>query len=138
MHSFQSACVAYVPVYQEVNVERHLVYRVQKDSAMREIPRTRHLSFMELLRAAKAEIKPFDPWEEQLSRLRGEVGSDGVARISTEGVFDALDLPRFQRTAEAGKRVKTIMQTLGWTPMRARRVTSRGRAARVRGYARMP
>jgi hypothetical protein len=30
------------------------------------------------------------------------------------------------------------MVDLGWTPVRSRHVTSRGRAARVRGYARMP
>jgi hypothetical protein len=77
-------------------------------------------------------------WDRVLQKIRGETGSDGVNRIATERVFDVLDLPRFQRTPEAGKRIKTIMMELGWTPVRARHVTSRGRAARVRGYARMP
>jgi hypothetical protein len=85
------------------------------------------MSWLQQLQAAKAEIKPIDPWEEQLQRIRGAVGTDGVARISTEKVFDALDLPPFQRTAEAGRRLKALMLTLGWTPMRARAVTSRGR-----------
>jgi hypothetical protein len=76
-----------------------LAQRVQKVFAMRHNLGARHLSFIQLLHDAKAEIKPFDPWEEQVHRLRGEVGSDGVERISTEGIFDALDLPAFQRTA---------------------------------------
>jgi hypothetical protein len=104
---------------------------------MRENLGTKHLSFIELLHAAKASVSRVDPWEEQLRRIRGDVGSDGVERISTEGVFDALDLPPFQRTAEAAKRVKALMHSLSWVPVRARHVTSRGRAARVRGYARM-
>jgi hypothetical protein len=104
---------------------------------MREVLGPRRLSFMQQLDAAKAKIAPVDPWEERLRRLRGDVGSDGVSRISTASVFDALELPPFQRTAEAGKRVKAVMHALGWTPVRARHATSRGRAARVRGYARM-
>jgi hypothetical protein len=94
--------------------------------------------FIERLRAVRTTIKPFDPWTDVLRKIRGQTGSDGVDRIATEAAFDVLDLPRFQRTPEAGKRIKTIMMELGWTPVRARHVTSRGRAARVRGYARMP
>lgn len=93
--------------------------------------------FITRLRAARAAIKPFDPWTDQIQKIRGQTGSDGVARIATEAVFDVLDVPRFQRTPEAGKRIKGIMVDLGWTPVRARSVTSRGRAARVRGYARI-
>jgi hypothetical protein len=95
------------------------------------------VSFISRLRAARSNIKPSDPWTDALQKIRGETGSDGVARIATEAAFDVLDLPRFQRTPEAGKRIKTIMLELGWVPVRARHVTSRGRAARVRGYARM-
>ena len=94
-------------------------------------------SFIARLRAACATIEPSDPWTDALRRVKGKLGSDGVARIATEAVFDLLELPRFQRTPEAGKRIKTIMLKLGWTPVRARHVTSRGRAARVRGYARI-
>lgn len=94
-------------------------------------------SFIERLHAARSAIKPFDPWADTLRKVRGSVGSDGVRRIATEAVFDLLDLPQFQRTPEAGKRIKMIMLALGWTPVRERHVTSRGRASRVRGYARM-
>ena len=94
------------------------------------------VSFISRLRAARSNIKPSDPWTDALRNVQGKTGSDGVDRIATEAVFDVLELPRFQRTPEAGKRVKTIMLELGWTPVQERRhVTSRGRAARVRGYA---
>ena len=94
------------------------------------------VSFISRLRAARSNIKPSDPWTDALRKIRGQTGHDGVERVATERVFDILDLPRFQRTSDAGKRIKTIMMELGWTPVRARHVTSRGRA-RVRGYARM-
>jgi hypothetical protein len=104
-------------------------------SVRRENFGTRHLSFIQQLEAAKASVANIDPWENQLRRVRGDVGSGGEERISTEGVFDALDLPAFQRTAEAGKRVKSLMHALGWVPVRARHVTGRGpggKGARLR------
>ena len=95
------------------------------------------LSFVERLRAHKA-IKPSDPWTAALRKIKGQLGHDGLERISTDAIFDQLDLPRLKRTPEAAKRLRGLMVELGWTPVRARSVTSRGRAARVRGYARMP
>ena len=92
--------------------------------------------FITRLRAARSAIKPSDPWADDLQKVRGQAGGDGVSRIATEAIFDVLDLPPYQRTPEAGKRVKSIMLDLGWTPVRARHAISRGRAARVRGYAR--
>ncbi len=94
-------------------------------------------SFIARLRAARSTIEPSDPWTETLRRVKGISGSDGVARIATDKVFDLLELPRFQRTPEAGKRVKAIMLRFGWTAVRSWHVSSRGRAARVRGYARL-
>jgi hypothetical protein len=94
-------------------------------------------SFVERLRASRT-IKPSDPWTALLrNNIRGQVGHDGVERIATDAVFERLDLPPLKRTPEAAKRLKLLMVDLGWTPVRARCVTSRGRAARVRGYARM-
>jgi hypothetical protein len=93
-------------------------------------------SFIARLRAARSTIKPFDPWTSALRNVKGNLGTDGVSRIATEQVFDVLELPRLQRTPEAGKRIRAIMVELGWTAVRARHVTSRGRASRVRGYAR--
>ena len=95
-------------------------------------------SFVERLRTARQTIKPQHPWAKLLRNLRGTVGHDGVARISTDAVFEFLDLPRFKRTPEAAKRLKGLLVDQGWTPVRARAATARGRAARVRGYARLP
>jgi hypothetical protein len=93
--------------------------------------------FLERLRITRQAIKPSDPWTSALRNIRGQIGHDRVERIATDAVFEHLDLPPLKRTPEAAKRLKGLMLTLGWTPVRARAVTARGRAARVRGYARM-
>jgi hypothetical protein len=72
-----------------------------------------------------------------MRNVRGQIGHDGVERIATDAVFEQLDLPPLKRTPEAAKRLRGLMVELGWVPVRSRHVTSRGRAARVRGYARM-
>ena len=96
-------------------------------------------SFVDRLRAVRAAaIKPSDPWTVTLRNIRGKIGHDGVERIATDAVFERLDLPPLKRPPEAAKRLKRLMVDLGWTPVRARAVTARGRAARVRGYARLP
>jgi hypothetical protein len=95
------------------------------------------MSFIESLQNARQNIKPSDPWTAPLRNIRGQLGHDGLERISTDAIFEQLDLPRLQRTPEAAKRLKGLMVELGWTPVRARAVTARGRAARVRGYARI-
>src|SRR5258705_13784199 len=83
------------------------------------------------------------PWRAILSDITGDVGRDGVERIATDRLFDLLDvflpegMPRFKGTPEAQKQLKSQMVLLGWCPVRARLVT-RGFAARVRAYARMP
>lgn len=93
-------------------------------------------SFVARLRAAHSSIKSSDPWTAPLRDIRGQIGHDGVERIATDAVFEQLDLSPLKRTPEAAKRLKLLMINLGWTPVRSRHVTSRGRAARVRGYAR--
>lgn len=93
------------------------------------------MSFIESLRAARVSAQSH-PWSAPLRALRGHSGRDGVERISTESVFEALYIPRLQRTPDAAKRLRGLMVELGWTPTRARHATSRGRASRVRGYAR--
>lgn len=96
-----------------------------------------HSSFVERLRVTRQTIKPADPWIALLANIFGQVGHDGVERLATDAAFEHLDLPRIRRTPEAAKRLKLLMVDLGWVPVRSRHVTSRGRAARVRGYARM-
>jgi hypothetical protein len=93
-------------------------------------------AFLERLRAARSALKPSDPSIDTLRKIRGQIGHDGVERIATDAAFEQLDLPPLKRTPEAAKRLKILMVTLGWTPVRSRHVTSRGRASRVRGYAR--
>jgi hypothetical protein len=98
---------------------------------------TRFMSFVEHLLTARENIKPSDPWIQTLRTIKGQIGCDGIERIATEAVFEHLGVPPFQRTPAAAKRLRGLMVQLGWTPVRARAVTARGRAARVRGYARM-
>lgn len=95
-------------------------------------------SFVETLRANAAQIRSEaqDPWACALANIKGRKDSDGVERISTDGVFDYLGLRPLERTPEAGKRVKAIMCSRGWIWVRARHVTGAGSAGRVRGYAR--
>jgi hypothetical protein len=95
-------------------------------------------SFVEHLRIRRQTITPSDPWTAPLRNVRGQIGHDGVERIATDAVFELLDLPRLKRTPKAAKRLRRLMVEIGWVPIRARHVTSRGRAARVRGYARLP
>ncbi|MES0119392.1 hypothetical protein NKK52_25910 [Mesorhizobium sp. C277A] len=97
-----------------------------------------HRPFLSQLRTIRSELqaRKSDPWQERLALLRGQKGSDGVERVSTEAVFDHLNLKPVQRTPEAGKRVKAMMGGLGWTWVRARHVTGSGSVGRVRGYAR--
>jgi hypothetical protein len=102
------------------------------------------MAWTEEIRAArKNHTRPEHPWRAILLDITGEVGRDGVERISTDRLFDLLDvylpegMPRFKRTPEAQKQLKAQMVLLGWCPVRARLVT-RGFAARVRAYARMP
>ena len=94
-------------------------------------------SFVERLRVTRQKITPSDPWTAPLRDIRGQTCHDGIERIATDAVFEQLDLPPLKRTPEAAKRLRGLMVELGWTPVRSRHVTSRGRAARVRGYARM-
>ena len=94
------------------------------------------MSFVERLRATRHTLN-HRTRTAPLRNIRGQIGHDGVERIATDAIFEQLDLPRLKRTPEAAKRLKVLMVDLGWTPVRARAVTARGRAARVRGYARM-
>lgn len=95
------------------------------------------MSFIERLREARNTITPSSPWLLVLRKVKGQRGVDGLERISTEHVFELLNLPPVKRTPQAAKQVCQLMTDLGWSPTRVRAVTSRGRAARVRGYARI-
>jgi hypothetical protein len=97
------------------------------------------MSFLQDLQTKRDTIAPQDPWLPILQRLSGQSGYyDKTERISTDAVFEYLEVPPFQRTADAAKRLRGLMLRLGWTPVRSRHSTSKGIATRVRGYARMP
>jgi hypothetical protein len=95
------------------------------------------MSFLEVLKQTRkqATAKP-DPWRLRLERLRGKVGYDAIERISTQSIFDILELPQRARNAGACRRLAKLMQELGWTPIKARGLTQSGFSDQVRGYAR--
>lgn len=98
------------------------------------------ISFMERLRQAEAELEAYnaEPWRSQLERLRGKIGDDGVERVSSQGVFDLLEVPMRARTAGAYRRLAKIMRELDWTPVRVRDRTYGGYLEQIRGYCREP
>jgi hypothetical protein len=97
-----------------------------------------HKSFIEQLREVAETARNTcteDPWEPTLRKLKGRVGPDGVERISTTDVFDALEIPIRQRHSIT-LRLSNVMRRLGWTNIRARGLNTRSYRDRVRGYAR--
>jgi hypothetical protein len=94
--------------------------------------------WVERLRRAKSEVlaRSADPWRRRLERVRGKTSYDGVERISTQDVFDFLEVPQRARTAGACRRLAALMRELGWTPVKARGMTPSGFRDQVRGYAR--
>jgi hypothetical protein len=77
-----------------------------------------------------------EPWRLPLERLRGRVFDDGIERISTQAVFDILEVPQHNRGAAACRRLAKLMRELGWTPIKARGLNQAGFRDTVRGYAR--
>jgi hypothetical protein len=80
-----------------------------------------------------------DPWKIRLERLRGKIDdADGLERITTQSVFDILELPQRSRTTGAGRRLRSVMTELGWTAVQLRgRALTSGRDC-ARGYYRAP
>jgi hypothetical protein len=96
-------------------------------------------SFVQKLREAQARFaEPVDPWRVQLERVRGRVGDDGIERISTQTLFDHLDVYQRSRGAGACRRLARAMRALGWTAIRVRDLTRGGYKEQVRGYCRGP
>jgi hypothetical protein len=95
-------------------------------------------SFLQTLRditQAARNTPAEDPWEPTLRRLKGRVAPDGVARISTNDVFDALEIP-MRRRPSLTVRLSRVMRRLGWMNVRARGLNPGSYRDRVRGYAR--
>jgi hypothetical protein len=95
------------------------------------------MSFITLLKAAKQQAQaPKDSWQLRLERVRGKVGDDGIERVSTQTLFDVLEIPQHGRSTGACRRLATVMRELGWHPIKARGLTQTGVRDQVRGYAR--
>lgn len=95
-------------------------------------------SFTERLRRGADAVRTLvdeDPWEQTLRKIHGRVGHDGVERISTTDVFDALEVP-MRRRPNLTVRLSRVMRRLGWTNIRARGLNPGSYRDRVRGYAR--
>jgi hypothetical protein len=96
------------------------------------------MSFMTQLREAEAKSKArtADPWRLPLERLHGRIGDDGIERITTQSVFDVLEVSQRSRGAGACRRLAKLMTALGWTAVRVRGLTRGGYLEQVRGYCR--
>jgi hypothetical protein len=100
----------------------------------------RKMSWQELLEKACAKRidRDADPWRLPLQRLRGQIGGDGVERITTQLVLDVLEVPQEQRRAGCYRRLSKVMAGLGWSAVRVRGLTRGGYLEQVRGWARHP
>jgi hypothetical protein len=98
------------------------------------------MSFMTRLHDAQAKSKArtADPWRLSLERLRGKIGDDGIERITTQLLFDILEVPQRSRGAGACRRLAKLMSELGWMAVRVRGLTRGGYLEQVRGYCREP
>jgi len=96
------------------------------------------VSFLERLATAKAEprARTTDPWRLRLGRPSGTIGDDGIERITTQAVFDVLEVSQRSRGAGASRRLAAVMRELGWSPVRVRGLTRGGYLEQVRGFCR--
>jgi hypothetical protein len=96
------------------------------------------MSWVSVLNQARAEAlaRRDDPWRIRLERIRGKVGDDGIERISTQALFDHLEVLQRSRGTGACRRLARVMRELGWTPVRVRDLTRGGYKEQVRGYCR--
>ena len=95
------------------------------------------MSFLSTLQESKKRAQAAkDPWLLRLEGLRGKKWDDGIERISTQTIFDVLEVPHRCRTAGTCRRLSKLMRELGWSPIKARGLTPGGFRDQVRGYAR--
>jgi hypothetical protein len=98
------------------------------------------MSFLARLQEAqqRAAKQNDDPWRLPLERLHGKIGDDGVERITTQLLFDILEVPQRSRGSGACRRLAKLMAELGWQAVRVRGLTRGGYLEQVRGYCREP
>jgi hypothetical protein len=80
------------------------------------------MSWLDRLERARAEViaRDADPWRLPLERLRGQIGDDGIERVTTQVVLDVLEIPQRARRAGTYRRLAKLMADLGWTAVRVR------------------
>ena len=95
------------------------------------------MAFVDKLRQGKAEAlaRGKDTWQLRLARARGKLGDDGIERVSTQALFDVLEVSQRSRNAGACRRLAKLMRELGWSPIKARGLTPLGLLGQVRGWA---
>jgi hypothetical protein len=86
------------------------------------------MSWLEKLREEQQKLaaRNADPWRLRLERVRGQVGDDGIERITTQLLFDILEVPQRSRGAGACRRLAKLMAELGWMAVRVRGLTRGG------------
>ena len=96
------------------------------------------LSWLDKMKQAHAEIvaRNAHPWRLQLEQLRGKIGDDDIEHITTQTVFDILEIPQQNRSTSACRRLAKLLTELGWTAVRVRGLTRGGYLEQVRGYCR--
>jgi hypothetical protein len=95
------------------------------------------MSLLQKLRVASIAVEqPADPWLAPLQRVRGKIGDDGIERITTQTLFDILEVPQCSRGAGASRRLAKLMIELKWSPVRVRGLSRGAYLEQVRGYAR--
>jgi hypothetical protein len=110
------------------------------DLAVRDVLVTWEEVSLQVLRRTRGEARARsgDPWTLRLKRVRGKVGDDMIERVSTQQLFDLLEVAQRGRGAGACRRLARIMRELGWTAVRVRDLTRGGYKEQVRGYCRDP
>src|SRR3984893_17659956 len=96
------------------------------------------MSFLGRLQSAAAEAVAHnaDPWRPPLQRLHGQIGDDGIERVTTQAVLDVLQIPQRNRRAGTYRRLAKLMTELGWAAVRVRGLTRGAYLEQVRGYCR--
>jgi hypothetical protein len=86
---------------------------------------------------ARVERHDSDPWSRKLERMRGRTGDDGIERLSTQAIFDLLEVPQRCRGSGAGRRLAKLMVAAGWSPIRVRGLSRGTHREQIRGYTRL-
>jgi hypothetical protein len=95
------------------------------------------MSYLTRLHEAQAAMAArTDPWRLPLERLHGKIGDDGIERITTQAVFDILQIPQRNRGSGACRRLAKLMTEVGWTAVRVPGLARAGYKEMVRGYCR--